>query len=853
MRHCVEENTESEGAVDGAQESDDPLPAVYLWIPLAFASAVLLLALAYAAYRIRSRTKNARVDKSQRTAANTDLEEEPVDPHGGLPGGLEETRRQKIEELVKREAAQGSSRTPNEGVSARSRAVSTDDAIEDATSRGVTNNAQQLEAYLRELEQRVASQEQDSLRMSAALRVAEAARRAEAVVAERATAKAARAMKAATFASNKTTSAMNETGAGAVKDLPRGLKHPGGVLVMDKSELKTGESNGKVQSGSSSKYQRWRFSTALGGLWPGREQTENLTVVKPDHSIDFFKSALQHPAGLSNKRIREAALVEQSRENVDGSMGVWSEGSQCADEQHYDSDAEVSNKQMDEGPLDCKNTIEEVCDPCSGMQAPSAVSVGDSRPLSKVEYRTATDPSPLEQLHAAERRMVEASLQSDSSNLLEDLPNAQEGALMNDDGDKPNSDGNEKVTGCPGSKTTLNAISHPCQSGAGAWIDIIATYVANFRIGTAAKSRAGAIETSKEPKWTQNVESSDLLAELSRRVENLERSASAQGCKDIATPSNATGDDLADLARRLKQIELRDFDPTPDFVPDGPRGRYWQRFLGNLRCYSVLFPSKLGCPGKSGKDERLFAVHADAENSHSTSSDVFIFNASSKDFDDASGASAYVCSDCNPELANCPLTIANEPAPEPRVVTDVKQIGIETLCDLPVVTISLGKIVDQTLPIEENVAVINTTNVTPWGCPEIGTVSSCECHEGPNRSVNSVEWRKWLDSNFGTASDQESREYALPSAHGRWEPSPNFIYGSRRGVPGAVAMRSKWEDPNAGTVLLPHLREYPIPKAVHGRWEASPDLVSRSFGRVPRRIGDHDERHLHERWKTSHV
>jgi len=121
-----------------------------------------------------------------------------------------------------------------------------------------------------------------------------------------------------------------------------------------------------------------------------------------------------------------------------------------------------------------------------------------------------------------------------------------------------------------------------------------------------------------------------------------------------------------------------------------------------------------------------------------------------------------------------------------------------------------------------------------WEAPEVGTVEPREGLEGASKSVTSVHRHKWLNPALGTLSPRASRELgeAQPSTHGRWTPTPDLISGSQPGLRGAVALRSKWEDPTLGTVPVPHLQEKPTP-ARHRPWVAEPSLMGRSAAGLP--------------------
>lgn len=207
--------------------------------------------------------------------------------------------------------------------------------------------------------------------------------------------------------------------------------------------------------------------------------------------------------------------------------------------------------------------------------------------------------------------------------------------------------------------------------------------------------------------------------------------------------------------------------------------------------------------------------------------------------------------------------VAHEPAPEPMLQSE---IAIPTLQSASLVTTdsphSPGKLqlfASPTFPsafVEgahlgspprlPDKAVNEPQQASPvrklpeawWEVPAVGTLSPREAHHGPARSVTSVFREKWREPSLGTLAPEAALERLPPATHGRWEASPELIYGSRAGRPGVQALRSKWEDQDLGTVLAPHLREQRVPRGAHGRWDASPALVAQSAGSVPPRSDD---------------
>lgn len=116
-----------------------------------------------------------------------------------------------------------------------------------------------------------------------------------------------------------------------------------------------------------------------------------------------------------------------------------------------------------------------------------------------------------------------------------------------------------------------------------------------------------------------------------------------------------------------------------------------------------------------------------------------------------------------------------------------------------------------------------------WESPRVGTLSPQDGQEGRTHSV------AWMDPGCGTLSPTAGRGRRPSASRVAREALPAPPPSSGIGVPGAQPPPDKWEDPTAGTVEEPQLRERapPPPPALAGRWEASPALLSRSAGSVP--------------------
>mmetsp|Transcript_101559 Transcript_101559/g.327460 ORF Transcript_101559/g.327460 Transcript_101559/m.327460 type:complete len:1000 (-) Transcript_101559:24-3023(-) len=757
----------------------------------------------------------------------------------------------------------------------------------------VSTGQPELDAKLRELERKLALKEAEAHRMASALEAAEAARRAEAMAAHRARAEAkAEAARAARAAAAQAAKDFRETrlqtlGSATAReppDLASARPVVGGVLGM--AGL-TGAPNADASSSASAPQGRRWFpflrpaAPVLSSPQPPAAPAPAAVPQEPgmEQAVVFFMSAMR---GAIAEAAPQDDLAQSSADAPESSDACTVEPSSSAETPPPLADETAQSHEG--GPSDGATAPDTVRADGSGIsdEAREEAEVGPSasteRPRKKGKSKK---KSASKQRHdPALGHIPEEASRDAASQAAEDGSLGSDGGSprreAEENGGAGPSNGASPGRGTPTGRRSVELALGSISASAGAlrgWarglpgelglLDALARRIADLEAqqggpdsGAAAAQAAGEAGGGTSGEAPTAATADAALQDLLKRLEQLERGTLGVAAHGVAgvrgngmqIPSrltNAYRNLRGELARGVRRGSGRPLSSAG--TPSEP-----SRAEGS----KDASPTGGACSHSSSHEESASPTSAGKGRD--------CLDANECGMEPQEPAWLQLCDKpCLEDVLSFEGQVAHEPAPEPMLQSEV---AIPTLQSASLVTTdsphSPGKLRLFSSPTSPSAFVVGVHLGSPprspdkavhelqqaspvkklpeawWEMPAVGTLSPREAHHGPARSVTSVFREKWREPSLGTLAPEAALERLPPATHGRWEASPELIYGSRAGRPGVQAMQSKWEDQDLGTVLAAHLREQRMPRGAHGRWDASPALVAQSAGSVPPRSDD---------------